>query len=348
MTWNQKALTRDFMVSFFAHTAVPCRLIVIDNGSSDGTGEYLTSIKGTETVKILLVLNSENKGFAGGMNQGLELTDAPYVCFANNDLIFTKGWLEEVISVFESNKKIGILNPNSNNLGAHPENLGKIDVFAGELQNKFKGVFAEMPFCVGFCMFIRREVIDKVGGLSAEFSPVFFEDTDYSLKALKAGYLIGVAKGSYVWHKEHASVDRLGKKKEAYFSKSRELFRKKWGKILRIIFVAGGENEIDEIIFDAINLARNGNYVWVAVRNLRTAQSDIFFRRNLIEHSGVRFFGYRNISSLIWKIMVKKKRYDAVITRDRFAGMILKSMKFVVFRLFDKDKFELMKEKGKA
>ena len=54
-------------------------------------------------------------------------------------------------------------------------------------------------------MLIRRSLIDKVGGLSEEFMPMFFEDTDYSMKSNQAGYKVGVAKKSYVWHQEHAS-----------------------------------------------------------------------------------------------------------------------------------------------
>jgi len=335
LTWNHKTVIKNFVESFFANTTVPCRLIIIDNGSSDGTGEYLAGLKETDLIKLRITLNSDNKGFVGGMNQGIEISDAPYVCLANDDLIFTKGWLEEILFIFEKNKNIGLLNPNSNNLGAHPNTNEGIDSFASGLREKFKGLFVEMPFCVGFCLFIRREVIEKAGVLSTEFAPFFFEDSDYSLKVLQAGYAIGVAKGSYVWHKEHASINKLGKKKEEYFSRSREAFCKKWGKILRVLIIVRDEQEIDEYLEGAISLTRQGNYVWIALKDLKKSRSEIFQQRGMAEHSGINFINYSSIIGIIWKIMVKKKKYDIIITGNKAIKTIFSALRFNILPGFD-------------
>lgn len=153
------------MESFLACTETPSRLIVIDNGSNDGTKEYLSSLKDTDKCKFVVVLNNENKGFVEGVNQGIRLSDASHVCLVNNDVIFSKGWLAEIISVFENNKQIGLLNPNSNNLGAKvPENK-TIESFSKFLREENKGKFVELPFCIGFCLVTKREVIEKVGGV---------------------------------------------------------------------------------------------------------------------------------------------------------------------------------------
>jgi len=335
LTWNGKQIIKNFVESFFAYTTVPSRLIIIDNASHDGTDEYLAKLKGTDRIKLEIVLNKENKGFVRGMNQGIEISDAPYVCLANNDLIFTKGWLEELISIFEKNKQIGLLNPNSNNLGAKPRRDESFEKFSQRLNQNYKGVFCEMPFCVGFCLFIRREVIEKIGGLSQEFSPFFFEDTDYSLKAQKAGYLVGVAKGSYVWHKEHASFKEIGNKKEGFFCNSRAIFRKKWGKILRIAWVLNREEELPAALNDAIKLARNGNYLWFLVKNLKSNAAEIFQKLNLFEHSGIKFIKYSNIFHLFWLILAKKKRYDLIISKDKFIRSIFPKLGYNVLGDFD-------------
>jgi len=335
LTWNHKQIIKDFVESFLANTTVLCRLIIIDNGSSDGTPEYLADLKGSSTCDIKIVLNKENKGFVGGMNQGIELSDAQFVCLANNDLIFTRGWLEEIVSVFEKDARIGVLNPNSNNLGVKPSPGESLDDLADELRKKYKGVFAEMPFCIGFCLCIRREVIEKVGGLSEEFHPIFFEDTDYSMKALKAGFIIGVAKAAYVWHKEHASFKQMGSKREEFFVKSRETFRKKWGKILRIAWVVNSAEELSAALNDAIKLARNGNYLWFLVKNLKSNAAEIFQKLNLFEHSGIKFIRYSNIFNLLWIILTKKKRYDLIITKNKFASWFFPKMGYNVFKEFD-------------
>ena len=343
LTWNQKTVFTEFIDSFFTYSKMPCRLIIIDNASSDGTREYLATLKKTDIIELKILLNSENKGFVEGMNQGIAISSAPYVCLANNDLVFTQGWLEEIISVFESNKSIGILNPSSNNLGVRPDTDVEIDEFSSALHQGFKGVFVEMPFCIGFCMVIRREVIEKVGGFSKEFAPFFYEDTDYSLKALRAGYLIGVAKGAYVLHKEHVSVNKLGNKREEYFSRSREAFQSKWGMILRILFVATDEAGIDSVLLQAIDLARNGNYVWIAVKRLRKTSSEIFRQRKLPEHSGVHFFSYGNILYLAWKVIIKKKRYAVVIIKSVFLRSLFSFLGFNVFDIYDGEKIAALK-----
>ncbi len=347
LTWNKLAVTKECLKSLLSSRApsLPMRLVVIDNNSSDGTKDYLSSLKDTPNCRFEIVLNKENRGFVRGMNQGLKLSTAPYVCLANNDLIFTKGWLEEIISIFERYSDIGILNPNSNNLGISPPAQIPLAGFAEDLRNRYKGVFMEMPFCIGFCMVIKREVIDKVGGLSEEFAPMFFEDTDYSMKAQKAGYLIGVAKGSYVWHKEHTSLEQLdSEEKEACFLEKRETFLKKWGKTLRIAWIMNDGEELSDNLPEGIGLARAGNFIWFFVRNLTGEGLAIFKRHNLIEHSGVHFVKFKNILDLVWKVAKKKKRYDLIVNKDRWTEQIFSRLGYKVLGDLNIDELERIKK----
>ena len=313
LTWNRKDLIEGFIESFLRNTDTPSRLIVIDNASSDGTSEYLLSLKDTEKCSFKIILNNENKGFVGGMNQGIVVSDAPYVCLANNDLLFTRGWLEEIINIFQKYPKAGLLNPNSNNLGMRfPENGIFLEDFSEDLRSRYGGVFIEMPFCIGFCMIIKRDVIDKIGALSEDFYPAFFEDSDYSLRAVRAGYRIGMAKGSYVWHKEHASFDRTDKKQtEKLFKRNRDIFVRKWGEMLRIALIADNHRELKENIHKVMETARSGKYVHVYCRNL---MKDMV----IAEHSGVKFVNFNNYFDLFFKVMIKKKRYNVISRIGKF------------------------------
>ncbi|MCX5656733.1 MAG: hypothetical protein NTZ48_00620 [Candidatus Omnitrophica bacterium] len=155
------------------------------------------------------------------------------MCLANSDLIFTKGWLDEAIGLFESNKLVGILNPNSNTLGAHVKSKESIESLAINLKNRYSSIFVEMPFCIGFCMIMRRDIINESKGLSEDYIPMFFEDSDISMKAKEMGYLIGAAKGAYVWHKEHGSFKET-KETEQIFKRNKRIFQRKWGRVLKI------------------------------------------------------------------------------------------------------------------
>jgi len=277
------------------------------------------------------------------MNQGIALSQAPYVCLANNDLIFSDGWLEEVLSVFQKDPRIGLLNPNSNNLGTNPGENQTVNDLAKKLRNDYSDVFAELPFCIGFCMFIRREVINKVGGLSREFAPFFFEDTDYSLKAQKAGFLIGIAKGSYVWHAQGVSFKQIETKKEDFFAKNKAIFTKKWGRILRIVFVAKNEKAVLNLLEEAAGLARNGNYVTIMASGVRRNLEDYFKLKKMPQHYGVSLLKAFCPLDVIGKIISKKKRYDVVIIENKFMGFILRRFGYLVWNNFDVNSLKQLK-----
>jgi len=323
VTWNQKEIIKSFIDSFLESTSLRCRLIIVDNASADGTREYLLSLKDTKNCEFKVMLNEDNKGFVRGINQGIAISTAPYVCWANDDLIFCPGWLEEILSILMKNPAIGVVSPNSNNLGVHVPVGISMHAFAARLREEYKGVFVEMSFCVGFCLVVRREVIDKVGGFSEEFAPLFFEDTDYSMKAQKAGYRIGFAKAAYVWHKEHASVQRIAKSKEEIFSRNRELFHRKWGKILRIAWIEDNYQDLLNDITEAIKLARGGNFITFIGKNFLVKKEDVFRSKNIFEHSGVLFRNYRSSFGLLWYIAVKKKKFNLIITKNKILGFVL-------------------------
>jgi len=182
LTWNKLELTKKFITSYLKHTLLSTRVIFVDNNSTDGTKEYLRSLTDTDHCQFHVIYNSKNEGFVTGVNQGLNIVSAPYIGIVNNDVIFTDGWLNEIIALFQKRPEIGLLNPNSNTLAAKVPAGTSLDNFAKNLKKNKKGCFVEMPFCVGFCMVIKNETFKKADKLSNEFYPMFFEDTDYSLK----------------------------------------------------------------------------------------------------------------------------------------------------------------------
>jgi GT2 family glycosyltransferase len=326
LTWNKKKLISEFIESFVKNTSLAVRLIIIDNGSSDGTGDYLKGLIDTDNVRFKVVLNKDNLGFVDGMNQGMEIAGADYVCLANNDLNFTRGWLDEVIRVFKTDNRIGILNPNSNTHGAGPKKGESLQEYAQGLLKDYGGRFFEMPFCSGFCMVIRKEVISKVGGFSPEFAPMFFEDSDYSLKAKKAGYLTGMAKGAYVWHKEHASFEPADKKINGLFLRNKRLFLEKWGRQLRMLIIVDDLRDLVSRLTDAVLLARNGNSVWFMADDLPDDTRKLFYDNGFYPNSGVKFIKAGGFIGMAWDVLKKKKRYGVIITD--------KSFKRRIFRLF--------------
>src|SRR5262249_37269672 len=113
LTLNGLAHTRACVESIERCTPESHELLLVDNGSTDGTVEYLSELAATRS-NVRLVLNDENRGFAGGNNQALALASGCHVVLLNNDTIVTDGWLTRLVSAVERTPGAGLAGPVSN------------------------------------------------------------------------------------------------------------------------------------------------------------------------------------------------------------------------------------------
>ncbi len=97
--FNQREFTRLCLQALFRHTRPSWELIVIDNGSTDGTGEYLAGVQDAAPVPVTVVSNSRNLGFPAAVNQGLKAARGEYLVLLNNDAVVTDGWLDQLIAL---------------------------------------------------------------------------------------------------------------------------------------------------------------------------------------------------------------------------------------------------------
>lgn len=313
LTWNNLKILKQCVDSILRFTHTPSCLIIVDNGSTEeGMKEYLSSLNGNGIVKIQIITNSTNEGYAKGMNKGMKSSSSPYVCLLNNDILVTDGWLEEMIKVADSNPEVGIVNPSSNNFGLR---FGK-DTTLEEFATTFKsqtGKFVRMSGCVGFCMLIKRQVIEKVGYLDENYGLAYFEDTDFSRRAQDAGFKCVMAKGCYVYHLEGRSVNLLSDK-DILFKKNAQRFYEKWGRAQRIAYIISRPNEAyfrksKERIETEV---QENNRIWIF-------QKDGSGEFEAIEHLDImlnrlpsRFFKL----NAFWNIVKKKKKFDKLYVDD--------------------------------
>ena len=100
--WNELDATAECINSIVKHTHYPYRLVIIDNASDAPTRDYLRSLRDRKEINLELIRNERNLGFVKAVNQGIVLSDAPYLCIMNNDTVATAGWLEVMINAMES------------------------------------------------------------------------------------------------------------------------------------------------------------------------------------------------------------------------------------------------------
>jgi glycosyltransferase involved in cell wall biosynthesis len=99
--WNQLEFTRLCLPALVRHTRPPWELIVIDNGSTDGTGIYLAGARDVAPVLVTVVSNTQNLGFPAAINQGLKAARGDYLVLLNNDAVVTDGWLSQLVALAE-------------------------------------------------------------------------------------------------------------------------------------------------------------------------------------------------------------------------------------------------------
>ena len=109
LTLNKFDLTKSCIESIRRHTSEPYELIIVDNGSTDDTVEFLQNQK-----DIRAIYNKQNAGFAKGCNQGAAIATGDNLLFLNNDTVVTENWLKNMLNVLNADELIGMVGPVSN------------------------------------------------------------------------------------------------------------------------------------------------------------------------------------------------------------------------------------------
>ncbi|SCN21293.1 putative glycosyltransferase EpsH [Clostridium sp. N3C] len=204
-------------------------IIVIDNKSTDGTIEWL---KNEEEIKV--IFNDENLGFPAGCNQGIKISEGENILLLNNDTIVTPNWLENLLNCLYSSEDIGAVGAITNscsNYQAIPvtyKNIDEMIEFAKNNNKSDSDMWEERLRLIGFCMLIKREVVNKVGFLDERFTPGNFEDDDYSLRIRKAGYRLMLCKDTFIHHFGSISFGKGTEKYLELYYKNLKKFEEKW------------------------------------------------------------------------------------------------------------------------
>jgi GT2 family glycosyltransferase len=321
IVWNQLKVTKNCLESVISKTKAPFRILLIDNASDRETACFLKDFTSEYNTQVKLIRNELNLGFVKAANQGLEISRADLVCLLNNDTLVTEGWLSELIFVALNNSKIGLLNPSSNTLG-QKTNLKNIDAFARSFR-RYHGQFEEMAQASGFCMVIKKEIIQKIGKFDEIYGMGSFEDTDYSRRAVKAGFICARALASYVYHREGTSFLKM-RSYDKSFRENQALFYNRWGKPKRI-FIEAKKGLLPKHINKLLSLARCGHWIFIAKEKNVSLP--------ILRHSNVKVLAFKRSIfgiSCFFRILKRlKKKYNYLIIQSLFLKKALMSLKFL-------------------
>ncbi|MBN1915825.1 glycosyltransferase [Candidatus Dojkabacteria bacterium] len=188
-------------------------LILIDDKSPDSrVKKYLGSLS-HPNVKVYF--NKKNLGFVGNCNRGMTLTKNDVVLL-NSDTEVTKGWLQNLIITAYKSDSIATVTPMSNNasiLSLPNKNTNnelpkdfEIEDMSDIAKKSSSNEILSIPTAIGFCMYIKRQVITEVGLFDEEtFGKGYGEENDFSMRAIKAGYINVADTKTFIYHKGNVS-----------------------------------------------------------------------------------------------------------------------------------------------
>jgi GT2 family glycosyltransferase/glycosyltransferase involved in cell wall biosynthesis len=231
LTWNGAAFAEDCLTALEAQDYREFEVIVVDNGSSDGTPKLVAE----RFPRAKLISNERNLGFAAGNNIGLRASTGDLIVLLNQDTQVRPGWLEALASTFDDPTVAiagcKLLYPDgtiqhaggylfgsrgdSDHWGRHALDDGRFDEAM------------DVEYVTGAALAIRRTVVDKIGLLDEAFGPAYYEDTDWCYRARAAGFRVVYQPRAIVTHHESVSTEAssYGQKQALNRGRVRFLFK---------------------------------------------------------------------------------------------------------------------------
>ena len=206
VNWNGGKVLKDCLVSLSKIDYPKWELILVDNGSTDGSGARAE------------VKNTKNMGFAPANNQGVIRAKGKYVLLLNNDTVVPRKFLSIMVERMEGDQNVGAMQPKLKMMDkqGYLDNAGSFMTWIGFLKHWGFGrkdssefnVEREVFSAKGACLLIRKKVIDEVGLFDDDFVS-YFEESDFCWRVWLAGYKVIYYPKTYILHKVGFTIKRL-------------------------------------------------------------------------------------------------------------------------------------------
>lgn len=212
-------------------THEPYEIIVIDNGSGDGSIQYLQSLSGIVRYKACQV----NLGFAGAVNQGLRMARGSTLLILNNDTVVTKNWLSNLLTCLQKDPSYGIVGPVTNYISGEQlietnyNNINGMHEFACSYNRSDSARWTVTGRLTGFCMIMKRETFERLGYFDEGYEIGNCEDDDYGLRTRLLGLQLIIAKDTFIHHYGSVSMKALDSRFDQVYEKNLLYYSMKWG-----------------------------------------------------------------------------------------------------------------------
>jgi GT2 family glycosyltransferase len=209
--WNRRDLLRACLKSLDDQTAAEFEIIVVDNGSVDGSAEMVER----EFARARLIRNNENRGFCAANNQGIEASRAEYIALLNNDAEADPGWLKALLDALEGRPDCGMAaskilvweDPSRIDKAGHliyPDGQNRGRGSGEPDRGQYDGI-EETLWPDGCAAMYRRRMLAEIGGFDEDLF-AYADDAELGLRARIAGWRCLYAPGAVVRHHRGATL----------------------------------------------------------------------------------------------------------------------------------------------
>ena len=235
LNYNGIKLIEKFLPSVIKFTPSKYNIYIIDNGSSDGSIEFIRS----NFKRINIVELNKNYGYAKGYNIGLKKINDDILCLLNNDVEVTEKWTEEVMIQFKNENETAVIQPKMKDINKRDyfdyagASGGFLDRYGypycnGRIYNKIEkdnnqyNKINNIFWACGACFFVRNNVFKKFGGFDEIFW-AHFEEIDLCWRLQNSGHKISFNPNSTIYH-VNAGTLSIDNPKKTYFNFRNMLF----------------------------------------------------------------------------------------------------------------------------
>jgi len=287
LNWNNWPDLEECLASLKNNDYPNYEVVIVDNDSKE-------KLQVSEGLKV--IYNNENLGFVGGNNIGIKYAlknNADYILLLNDDTIVDKQFLSKMIETGESDDKIGMVGAKIYSY----QDKNKLWFAGGEINWLYnKGIMRgynqidkgqynnleETDYLTGCCLLVKKEVIQKIGGLSEDYF-AYYEDTDWSLAAQKAGFKTVFVPEAKIWHKGSKSFIQESPQYIYYNIRNGLIFAQKWAPwYLKLIIHSHALLRIIKQIFKLLIPSQRvwAKYILIAIKDFYLGRRGKYENKN--------------------------------------------------------------------
>lgn len=221
-SFNKLYYTSRCLTSLLQTTDVEFEFVIVDNGSTDGSAEFLLDFRrqaAAQQTPVTLILNDRNVGACTARNQAIALCRGTEIAFLDNDIVLRdRGWLARMRERLYADARTALVTPKllfpfppfaieHTEIGISPGGtVGYIGRGADRSDPRFT-VVREIQCSASACVLVKRAVLDEVGYFDEIFNPVQFEDNDLFYRMKSKGYRLIYEPSVEMYHFENVTTD---------------------------------------------------------------------------------------------------------------------------------------------